>query len=893
MRKLFLLLAVLWGATSYAQVTVTGTVTDANSQAFANGTYQFTFATAAGNPGPYSFNGANFPVSTTYSGSLDASGAFSQAMAPNNQITPSGSQWILRFCPAADAPCYQTQLAINGAGSITSSLNPPAIQVQANLLNQPKAYTDAEITSPVVGFVYYNLTSGALRVCTVSVPCTWAALGGGMAVSTLGGSPSSAYTFFPATSSACTTYSATGTTFCAANNATGVVDFNGTDAGVVIRSAIANVSSRCGLLYFKNGVYNINSLAQESTGGFSNYFGIGIPGSAASGQYCQWILQGESAIQLVDQFGTGAQMTGALLNLTSTAESSVPANSKIMILWARPDVVNGVGASVFLRDISLRVPTNQRGCETQSDLSQTLNSSYDNVGVDTGVAESSIVFPVQASCVAWGSTDPGGLIGVTTTNSVKQESSLKRVVGIGQDVVLDIRGEHSTVEDSFGARCNHGIDYGVRGGNITHGSAWYDVGWGECARGLTLGSNIALGTSLDILSLDIEDASAGFAPTFAPVYHAIETNPYATSGHITYQANSHITNTVSNLPNLFDGGGGGNFLVGGPGSSTTVALPGIDTFTRPDNATYIGGLWSFAALSADTTLQIVSNSVRPKGTGAQTASASFSSKPFNSDQFGKVTIGLLDASASTFVEALTNSSGTGGTTNYYAYFCSNAAASGSGIVKAVANVNTTLVQQTSSGCAPGDTLELQHIGTWLYAYRNGALDSRLATNPISDSTLTTGSPGVRIAQDVTAGVSITFFQGGNFPTVHGSDSTYSAPETAPLYLTLGNCKAVGTAASPSVAACGSAAAGHFSCATNATGATCTINTTAVTATSTIIVQESDVTAVGTLLGVTCNTSTTVIPTSRFLASQTAGTGFTINLGTITTNPACFNYWIIN
>ena len=181
MRKLFLLLALLWGATSYAQVTVTGTVTDANSQAFANGTYQFTFATAAGIPGPYSFNGANFPISTTYSGSLDSSGAFSQAMAPNNQITPSGSQWILRFCPAADAPCYQTQLAITGAGSITSSLNPPAIQVQAGLLNQPKAYADSEITSPVVGFVYYNLTSGALRVCTVSVPCTWVAVTTGAA----------------------------------------------------------------------------------------------------------------------------------------------------------------------------------------------------------------------------------------------------------------------------------------------------------------------------------------------------------------------------------------------------------------------------------------------------------------------------------------------------------------------------------------------------------------------------------------------------------------------------------------------------------------------------------------------------------------------------------------
>lgn len=108
-----------------------------------------------------------------------------------------------------------------------------------------------------------------------------------------------------------------------------------------------------------------------------------------------------------------------------------------------------------------------------------------------------------------------------------------------------------------------------------------------------------------------------------------------------------------------------------------------------------------------------------------------------------------------------------------------------------------------------------------------------------------------------------------------------------------NCAAVGTAASPSVAACGSAAAGHFSCATNATGATCTVNTSAVTANSEIFVFESDTTVTGTALGVTCNTSTTVNPATRLLASSVAATSFTINLGTVTTNPACFSYFIVN
>jgi hypothetical protein len=108
-------------------------------------------------------------------------------------------------------------------------------------------------------------------------------------------------------------------------------------------------------------------------------------------------------------------------------------------------------------------------------------------------------------------------------------------------------------------------------------------------------------------------------------------------------------------------------------------------------------------------------------------------------------------------------------------------------------------------------------------------------------------------------------------------------------LNIGNC--VGTAASPSVAACGNAASGSFSCATNATGATCVVNTTAVTAASQIDVIEDE--TLGTRLGVTCNTSTNVNPASRLLAARSPGVSFTINLGTVTTNPGCFSYTITN
>lgn len=105
-----------------------------------------------------------------------------------------------------------------------------------------------------------------------------------------------------------------------------------------------------------------------------------------------------------------------------------------------------------------------------------------------------------------------------------------------------------------------------------------------------------------------------------------------------------------------------------------------------------------------------------------------------------------------------------------------------------------------------------------------------------------------------------------------------------------NCAAVGTAASPSLVACSAAPAGAFSCATNASAATCTVATTAVTANSEIFVTENS--SEGTRLSVTCNNSPSIIP-PVLIASKTAGTGFTINVATISINPACYDYFIIN
>ncbi len=112
--------------------------------------------------------------------------------------------------------------------------------------------------------------------------------------------------------------------------------------------------------------------------------------------------------------------------------------------------------------------------------------------------------------------------------------------------------------------------------------------------------------------------------------------------------------------------------------------------------------------------------------------------------------------------------------------------------------------------------------------------------------------------------------------------------------TINPCAAVGTAAATSVVACGNAASGAFSCATNAStpGGTglCTINTSQVSATNQI--QLTQVSNEGAHLGVTCNTA----PANMFgawVSGRSAGVSFTVTMPAFTVNPLCFTFHIEN
>jgi hypothetical protein len=187
MKKTLLLLLLILGCALRAQAqstTVSGTVTDAGSQAWAGGAYSFTFVPNPQFPvGPYTWTGGT--LTNVISGTLDGSGHYSQSVPSNTAITPAGSKWILQVTPNATWPSTSTPGTPIAGGTQTLNVTPAAIAI--NLSSSPvgsftRAYTDGEITTAPLGGQYYNVTFGAVRVCNVvsGQACTsWSGAGGG------------------------------------------------------------------------------------------------------------------------------------------------------------------------------------------------------------------------------------------------------------------------------------------------------------------------------------------------------------------------------------------------------------------------------------------------------------------------------------------------------------------------------------------------------------------------------------------------------------------------------------------------------------------------------------------------------------------------------------------
>lgn len=155
-KRLALAIVLLCATLGLGQTTtVTLNVTDADGQAWANGTYEFDIYSPPGVPsGNYNVGGV--PLSpTTITGFLDASGNASVVVTSNNVIIPTGTEWNIQVCPQATSQCFTQAVSITGA---SQSVNLVPLGIRVGPLGRITAYSDTEIVAPFVGNCYYNLS---------------------------------------------------------------------------------------------------------------------------------------------------------------------------------------------------------------------------------------------------------------------------------------------------------------------------------------------------------------------------------------------------------------------------------------------------------------------------------------------------------------------------------------------------------------------------------------------------------------------------------------------------------------------------------------------------------------------------------------------------------------
>src|SRR3974390_56941 len=196
--KLRYLLLLLFATQALAQsATISGTVTDTDSQLWFGGTWGYEFYPNPSYPNLSSYYVGNVPLSTYYTkpitGQMDATlGTFTMNnLIQNNLISPSGSQWTLKFCPQASSGCGSFLITMNVpsiTGStiingitfnalITSRITAPRFEAVAGAFG----YSDLEASGGnqlVAGSTYWNVTQACQRYY-VAFPPGWSCGGGG------------------------------------------------------------------------------------------------------------------------------------------------------------------------------------------------------------------------------------------------------------------------------------------------------------------------------------------------------------------------------------------------------------------------------------------------------------------------------------------------------------------------------------------------------------------------------------------------------------------------------------------------------------------------------------------------------------------------------------------
>lgn len=176
------LIFLLFSTVAIAQsTTVSATVVDSDSTAWANGTWSISFVPSQSFPNLSSYTCNGSALTTSYKGTLNGSGAFSQAMCTGSFTAPGGGSWNISICPNSSAPCGLLNFTTAGStldlsSAITAVIPAPRFAAVAG------AYGYADVEAALAlrpGATYWNVTSGAQKCYNASTPAWGACSAGG------------------------------------------------------------------------------------------------------------------------------------------------------------------------------------------------------------------------------------------------------------------------------------------------------------------------------------------------------------------------------------------------------------------------------------------------------------------------------------------------------------------------------------------------------------------------------------------------------------------------------------------------------------------------------------------------------------------------------------------
>ncbi len=522
--------------------------------------------------------------------------------------------------------------------------------------------------------------------------------------------------------------SVSGGTVSARNNLTGVVDYTGADAAVVINSVLGAMATTGGTIFFKNGIYNLNSVSLESNAGCTNYYAIGIP-AAAHGSQVQWIFEGESR-PVTAQFalGSGIQNNGVILYVTQTAIDSVAANVNIYAIWQRP--INTGSSCSFptsgaaytgddhFKNLLVRFPTNQRGNESGIVMWGATGVGYENVGADFNLDYNTMdgTAPVKGSIGSYGLT--------TTFSGSMNEQRFSNTFAVGWDMGYDLQSEHVVGDTMTAAYCNYPAEFGRAGTAVYHPSIIRHFIDQENLNGMIFGPQMQAGSRVDLIGHDIElgavskwYAHAGNAPLYT------ESTPGNTSGSIDYTAVLQGTGMLSNTV---------LFSSGGQKFSYPALASVFDGFTRANAA--LTAPWVQVTGTGTNALSITSNLLTCAG---NTCEAHYDVDSTYNQRTGVIIDTVPTGTDQAFVYTRLTGT-TASPTTLSGYECVYVSGTGMQMYKTVTGVGFTQLGSTvASTPAAKSLLEMESIGTVHTCYLSGVPIIRA-----NDTAVSAGHPGV-------------------------------------------------------------------------------------------------------------------------------------------------------